>query len=172
MPQINEENMEKCIMSTCKRLDLETLGSRPLMHKKISPDTDGKCKLWTQLVCLCHFLSLCTPPTPSIGSSWWDCVGVVCVCWRWDHSNVATGVNYGVASSLNWSTNSLRVGSHFSSHSRSICWILTIESFDIGAYHFTRVPSPKSQVWHGCQRGSVLWRWGWGLVLRVGLSKS
>ena len=29
----------------------------------------------------------------------------------------------------------------------------------------------KSQVWHGCLHGNTLWRWGLGLMLRVGLSK-
>ena len=27
---------------------------------------------------------------------------------------------------------------------------------------FTRVPSPKSQVWHGCLHGNTFWRWGLG----------
>ena len=32
------------------------------------------------------------------------------------------------------------------------------------------VSSLKSQVWHGCLHGNMFWRWGEGLVLRVGSS--
>ena len=41
----------------------------------------------------------------------------------------------------------------------------------VGTYHFTGVPSPKSQVWHGCLHDNTFWRSGLGLVLGVGSSK-
>ena len=33
------------------------------------------------------------------------------------------------------------------------------------------IPSLKPQVWHNCLHGNTLWRWGLGLVWRVGSSK-
>ena len=52
---------------------------------------------------------------------------------------------------------------------RSIHATWTIESMEVGTYYFTWMPSFKSQVWHGCLRGNIFWRCGFGIVLRVGI---
>ena len=56
--------------------------------------------------------------------------------------------------------NILRVGSHnIPSHMRSIHPISTVESMEVGTYHFTHgFPSPKSQLLHGCLHGNIFWR--------------
>ena len=47
--------------------------------------------------------------------------------------------------------------------------ILMVENMKVWTCHFKWVPSPKSQVWHGCLHDNTFWRWGLGVVLRVGL---
>ena len=65
-----------------------------------------------------------------------------------------------------WRGQCTRVPSHF----RSICAISTVDSMAVGTYHFRKLGA-DSRVWHGCLHGDAFWRWGLGLVLRVGLSK-
>ena len=84
--------------------------------------------------------------------------------------------NSRTLATLNPTTLALRAGSHGSQvlspkSMRSIHAISTVERMEVGTYHFTRVPSPKSQLWYGCLHGNTFWRWGLGLVLRVESSK-
>jgi hypothetical protein len=100
-------------MSTCNRLDLQTLGSQPIMPKNL-PD---------------HFPPLSSPPCSYSYTFWVYC------------------------------DLSIRVGSHGSPSPKSrFTWsiraISTVESMNIGTYHFTHVPSPKSQV-HECLHGNI-----------------
>ena len=60
---------------------------------------------------------------------------------------------------------------------QTIYWTLYLEngwehgSWDVPLHMGSQVLSPKSQVWHGWLHGNTFWRWGLGLVLRIGLSK-
>ena len=73
------------------------------------------------------------------------------------HDNVAGGLR----------ASSHRVPSPESQvHLRSIHAISTIESMKVRTYHFTRVPSMTWML-----HDNTFWRWGLGLVLKVGSSK-
>jgi hypothetical protein len=94
------------------------------------------------------------------------CVNVINRSWRTQNrnqitrtkekkrkSNASTSMQHTSMQHEFWS---LGAGSHgvptpkSPSHLRSIRVILTVESIEIGTYHFTRVPSPTFQIWHGC----------------------
>ena len=69
-----------------------------------------------------------------------------CNLSRWDHGS--------------WDL-PLHTWSQVPSHSRSICAISVVESMEVGTYHFTRVPSPKSP--------SMTWMPTWQHFLKVRL---
>ena len=46
-----------------------------------------------------------------------------------------------------------------------------LRAWELGLTTSRKVPSPESQVWHGCLHSNTFWRWSWGLVLRFRLSK-
>ena len=83
---------------------------------------------------------------------------------------------YGPLSNEGQCTLILRTNSHrVPSPTSQVTWgqsILAIESMGVGTYHFSWVPSPKSQVWHRCLHDNTFWRRGLGHVLKVGSSRA
>jgi hypothetical protein len=70
------------------------------------------------------------------------------------------------------SPNGTRVGSHKSQvKSCQFMQSQPLRAWKLGLTTSHIVPSPKSQLWHGCLHNNTIWRWSLGLVLRVGLSK-
>ena len=83
-------------------------------------------------------------------------------------------VSYCMRSGLVEKNNHLRANWHGVPSPKSLFnrdWYVQsplLRAWKLGLTTSHRVPCPKCQVWHRCLYGNTFWRWGLGLVLRVG----